>query len=350
MRVFIGEYICGGGFASTPVTDLPAGLLAEGTCMFRAICEDASRCADVVTALDYRLPTQLPACVTAVPIDAEDNVTNQWLQAAADCDSAILIAPETDGILAKLVSAFRADKKNVIAGNASFLDLATDKLQLARCLAKANVSHPVTLATNASPVQQSTQRWILKPVDGCGSSDIERFDSYSQADNQRRRRAGNWIVQTFHPGEPISIAAIVGPNGIQWLPACRQHIDSLGFNYCGGQAPLPESLALRGLKLAEGALHAALAASSQVVDAANAVGYVGIDLVLAENPRDDVVIEINPRLTTSFVGLRHLMKTNLAATMLGLNTAPLLQDPNRTAVQWDSSGQVTFAPDAVALK
>ena len=35
-------------------------------------------------------------------------------------------------------------------------------------------------------------------------------------------------------------------------------------------------------------------------------GYIGVDLVLGHDPegRDDVVIEINPRLTTSYVGLR----------------------------------------------
>ena len=47
-------------------------------------------------------------------------------------------------------------------------------------------------------------------------------------------------------------------------------------------------------------------------------GYVGIDLVLgsAEDGSADVVVEINPRLTTSYVGLRQLLKTNLAAAMI----------------------------------
>jgi predicted ATP-grasp superfamily ATP-dependent carboligase len=48
------------------------------------------------------------------------------------------------------------------------------------------------------------------------------------------------------------------------------------------------------------------------------VGYVGVDLVLgeADDGRDDVVIEVNPRLTTSYVGLRRLVRGNLAAAML----------------------------------
>ena len=47
-------------------------------------------------------------------------------------------------------------------------------------------------------------------------------------------------------------------------------------------------------------------------------GYVGVDLVLGddESGAGDAVIEINPRLTTSYVGLRKLVRENLAAAML----------------------------------
>jgi predicted ATP-grasp superfamily ATP-dependent carboligase len=47
-------------------------------------------------------------------------------------------------------------------------------------------------------------------------------------------------------------------------------------------------------------------------------GYVGIDLILgdATDGSQDVVIEINPRLTTSYVALRQHYRTNLAAAML----------------------------------
>ena len=48
------------------------------------------------------------------------------------------------------------------------------------------------------------------------------------------------------------------------------------------------------------------------------MGYVGVDLVLGDNAdgNGDRVIEINPRLTTSYVGLRAAAQANLAAAML----------------------------------
>jgi predicted ATP-grasp superfamily ATP-dependent carboligase len=44
------------------------------------------------------------------------------------------------------------------------------------------------------------------------------------------------------------------------------------------------------------------------------MGYVGIDMVLTD--RDAVVIEVNPRVTTSYVGLRKVLRPNPAALML----------------------------------
>jgi hypothetical protein len=93
------------------------------------------------------------------------------------------------------------------------------------------------------------------------------------------------------------------------LPACRQRLSADGrFQYLGGSAPLEANLAQRAQRLAEAALDCLPVTQ----------GYVGVDLVLgpAEDGRGDVVVEINPRLTTSYVGLRRLLKTNLAAAMI----------------------------------
>jgi len=45
-------------------------------------------------------------------------------------------------------------------------------------------------------------------------------------------------------------------------------------------------------------------------------GYVGVDVVLGASNDADRVIEINPRLTTSYVGLRRLARFNLAEMLL----------------------------------
>ena len=40
----------------------------------------------------------------------------------------------------------------------------------------------------------------------------------------------------------------------------------------------------------------------------------------ADDGRDDVVVEVNPRVTTSYVGLRAVAKGNLAQTMVAWAT------------------------------
>lgn len=76
--------------------------------------------------------------------------------------------------------------------------------------------------------------------------------------------------------------------------------------------PIAPNLAVRAERLAR----AAVAALPPVS------GYFGIDLILgpATDGTQDVVIEVNPRLTFSYVALRQLATSNLAAAMLAVAT------------------------------
>ncbi|MCH7688058.1 MAG: ATP-grasp domain-containing protein [Planctomycetes bacterium] len=67
-------------------------------------------------------------------------------------------------------------------------------------------------------------------------------------------------------------------------------------------------------------------------------GYVGFDLILQKTNKDQpVIVEINPRLTTSYLGYRELMDENLAERMLF---------PQRfTGTMKSKACQVRFFPD-----
>jgi predicted ATP-grasp superfamily ATP-dependent carboligase len=76
-------------------------------------------------------------------------------------------------------------------------------------------------------------------------------------------------------------------------------------------------------------------------------GYIGIDLVLGNDPRasGDVVIEVNPRLTTSYVGLRAAALGNIADWMIrtASGEAPQVQFSPRP-LEFDVEGNVSFLP------
>jgi predicted ATP-grasp superfamily ATP-dependent carboligase len=73
------------------------------------------------------------------------------------------------------------------------------------------------------------------------------------------------------------------------------------------------------------------------------LGFIGVDMALGDDPegRDDSVIEINPRLTTSYAGLRIASRTNLAQAMLDVaagQTPTLAFD--ETHLEFDADGSV----------
>ena len=103
------------------------------------------------------------------------------------------------------------------------------------------------------------------------------------------------------------------------------------FHYLGGRMPLAQSLAERAIRIARQAMDTV----------AGWRGYVGVDLVLgaAADGSQDYVIEINPRLTTSYVGLRVLAESNLAEALLKAGQGLEVGD-----LRWQS-GSVAFSAD-----
>jgi predicted ATP-grasp superfamily ATP-dependent carboligase len=126
-----------------------------------------------------------------------------------------------------------------------------------------------------------------------------------------------------------SVAFLIGVSKIVALPGTEQRLSRDGsFRYLGGLLPLTPDMSRRAERIAR-----------QAIDAVPGLfGYVGVDLVLGDDGRD-WAIEINPRLTTSYVGLRALAETNLAEVMLRL-----AEGGEPPALRW-RAGPVEFSPD-----
>jgi predicted ATP-grasp superfamily ATP-dependent carboligase len=151
------------------------------------------------------------------------------------------------------------------------------------------------------------------------------------------------IAQPFIEGIPVgvSLVARAGVRGravagaLCVLGVSLQTLRGRVFlEYTGGAAPVRgrhERVAARAARRAAAALQRA---------AGDLRGPVGVDLVLTS--RGAVVIEINPRLTTSFIGLRRLARTNPARYLLdGAAGRPL---PARVALagacRFEAGGRV----------
>lgn len=340
MRVFIAEFVCGGGVSDKGVEEIPGSLRREGSAMLSALVTDVCSVADVVVPVDTRLAPSFEHApnVTAFRIDPLQPLWPQWIKAAADCQAAIIVAPESNGILAKGVAMLRAGGLNVIAGSGDFLRVASDKVQTAKVLHAASVNHPAFVAAGErrfASQMAKFERFVVKPRDGCGTQEVRQFDSFDEAMNCLDE---TMILQQWLPGRAISVSLIATGNRSYFLPAVSQHLHSGSCEYNGGSGPLCEDDQRRAMALA-----------TRVIEAMppTAKGFIGFDLLLGDRPSQDVVIEVNPRLTTSYVGLRRMTNANLAARILDVEHEPIACQVGVDQVHWTAEGEVTVHDDAV---
>lgn len=263
---------------------------------------------------------------------------SQVAELAVGHDRTLIIAPETDGLLAGLVAACESAGAATANCAVDAIRQTTDKLALAQRLESAGVpTIPTRPASSVSPVVLPTG-WsfplVVKPRDGAGSQGVRRIDADSDWPTFPHDTLD--IVQPWIAGQALSMAVLVPRNQAE-SPVClapaRQYIRPDGsFTYEGGEVPAS------GFPVGVIA-SVAIAALSAVPGLA---GYVGVDLVWPTGALGPLVCEINPRLTTSFVGYRELYGPALArALLLGTQFAPA---STGAVVRFTPSGKATSVP------
>ncbi|MBI3468297.1 MAG: ATP-grasp domain-containing protein [Planctomycetes bacterium] len=268
-------------------------------------------------------PKSTPDPLSAARVHAAQTLEDEQRQfdrLASAADWTVVIAPETAGVLLNRCRRVVSLGGRLLGPSPEFVALTSDKHLTAEHLRRADVPSPQGIALSAGDRLPEAFPYpaVLKPCDGAGSQDV-RFIADRLSAHTAPTISVPSRLEHFCPGRAVSVAAMCGPEGCFTLPPCRQHLSGDGrFEYLGGSLPLAqgvitdgaESLSQRAERLARTAL-AALPPP---------FGYVGLDLVLgpASDGTQDFVIEVNPRLTTSYVGLRAAAQSNLAEAMLGI--------------------------------
>jgi len=234
---------------------------------------------------------------------------------AAQSDWTVVIAPELAGRLLDRCRRVAALGGRLLGPEPLLVEIASDKQHTAEFLAAAGVAVPPGIALQPPHSLPADFHYpaVLKPRWGAGSQGVRRIDRFPAHGSEPVEVVCPSRLERYCAGLPASVAFLCGPAGRFPLVPCRQHLSEDGrFDYLGGSLPLERSLARRAVRLAMAAIEAL----------PEPTGYLGIDLVLGPDPggADDVVIEVNPRLTTSYVGLRAAAaeRVNLAAAMLDI--------------------------------
>lgn len=293
--------------------------------MLQAVVEDFARAPCSVLSTQY-----LPGItVQSRPICKQGLSKPVFQRCAADADYTLVIAPELQHLLRSRCSWVLEAGGQLLGSTLEAVNLTSDKLALARFLRQRGVQTPDTWT--AFPVRKPLNgKAVVKPRWGAGSVDTFLVNVTAA----RRQLHRDEIVQPYLPGTPASVAWLIGPGQqVPLLPALQRLSRDGRFRYLGGRLPLPAALAQRAIDLSHKAVNAV----------PGLMGYVGVDIVLGDNMREDYVIEINPRLTTSYLGLRRLAKDNLAEAMLnvvrGIHVPP---------IRW-RKGRIDFSSDGFAM-
>jgi predicted ATP-grasp superfamily ATP-dependent carboligase len=337
MRILIYEFVTGGGWFSVEPNSPAGSLLAEGHAMLTALAGDfmAIDGCEVEILHDVRLaPPSLPS-VTSHDVASAAVERALLAELSSQADWTVLIAPEFDGHLLERVELVEAAGGRLLSPGSQVVALASDKHATAEHLTARDVRGPYGIALEAGdPLPASfVYPAVLKPRDGAGSLGVRLVNAAEEVSIDAPSR-----LEMFCSGTAASVACLCGPREIVPLEPCFQHLAGHGdFTYQGGSLPIDSPLARRARALAVRA----------VSTLPQPHGYLGVDLVLGDDPAgdQDYVIEINPRLTTSYAGLRALSRVNLAGLMIAVaegRAAELCWNASR--VHFSSSGVSHVSP------
>jgi tyramine---L-glutamate ligase len=338
--VLVYEYFTGGGCTAG---ELPAGLAAEAFGILWALLTDFQHLGylHTVAALDPRFEEFVPGLNRfTLPADEVVEVRREvapevFSALLKRCDAVLIVAPETNGILARLTAQAESAGIPVLGSCASAVEIAGNKLECHRLFDKAGLANPRTREIRFAEASSVAKRigfpLVIKPVDGMGSEGVYRVGCIQELAPaleciRRDTSREEILMQVFAHGVPASVSLLICGEECLPLSLNRQLIDP-GLGYSGSEVPFEHSAREYAIELA--------CSAAKLIPGFR--GYVGVDLVLTEGSAQ--LLEINPRLTTSYIGLRQVARTNLAGAIWDACIKGIL--PERVPL----SGHVTIKKD-----
>lgn len=310
MKVLVYEYITGSGGAEMP----SPSLAREGDAMLGALIDDLTEMPDLSLSVlrDSRLPKPVRAHATIAwpTIGLGDDAFHRFTTELGQTDAVWPIAPETAGILEGLCQTVESTGKSLLTSPSSAVRIAASKHATAETLKEQAIpvvpTVPWSPGLNASPYPFPV---VLKADDGVGCEQTRIIRNAVQWDDWARHPAGrNCVLQPLIDGEPLSLSGLFAQGQAVLLSVNRQHIrqrhDTFVFDGC----------TVNAIDRAEGIFSKLL--DRIAVALPGLWGYAGIDLIRKGD--DLTVLEINPRLTSSYPGLKPALGINPARLVMEL--------------------------------
>jgi len=330
-KIFIFEFVSGGGFNQV---DIPPSLYSEGFAMLRTIIADFRKLGfQITTLLDFRINflSQYLEADKIKLVRMNDDYIKLYTECLNECIYCFIIAPEFSNHLYNLTKIAKDNKKLILSIDLDGIVLGAHKLKTYDFFLENKVNTPKTyripLKKKYFDLEFVLQKFnilgspiIIKPEDGVGSESLFYFETKAQIihffedSNHKLDPSRNYILQEYIDGEDLS-ASIINYVSSKKPEAMNQIILSINAQivkfkdsindsindsiYLGGFTPVVD------YELLKDSLEKIL----KSMDFSSFRGYFGIDFIKkADN--SIYFIEINPRLTTSYIGIRNILDYN----------------------------------------
>ena len=285
---------------------------------------------EIVTTVDVRLDTSHLTTASTLAIDASVNPFEIWKVLIKNCDAALIVAPESDGILSKLTHMVEVSGVVNLGCAQCSVNIASNKYDTFIDLKSAGImtiptmmaDEFLTLGFNEASSRQ--RGYVLKPIDGAGCEQTMLFKSQALVQDwlsQNKGQNQHFIVQPFQAGTPASMSMLCR-DGQAWLLSCNQQ----NMVITESQQLKLSGVIVNGLSEQRADFEQLSGRIALAMPTLN--GYVGVDVIVDEN--EFIVVEINPRITTSYISLSESLGCNPMRMILDLADAkkPAFTLPN----------------------
>jgi predicted ATP-grasp superfamily ATP-dependent carboligase len=321
LNLLIFEYVSGGGYTNQK---LSASILSEGYGMLRSLISDCKAAGhNVTTLLDSRLkefnsPNEADQIVST---SSPNEVDEKLKELSSVADAVYVIAPESGQVLEKLVENIEFSGGTSLNCEIDAIKRVSNKMTAYETLERMGLKVPETVLLDIHKKTENIKRLtkelgyplVFKPLDGvsCGGLSLvkdERDIAGAVKKVARESMSKQFIAQKLIGGKAASACVISTGDKAVAVTLNRQLVTLASpdeeSGYYGGAVPFDHSLEKEALRVAQ-----------RVVEGIGGLkGYVGVDMILADE--EPVVLEVNPRLTTSYVGLRRVADFNPAEAIV----------------------------------
>ena len=271
MKILVAEYAVGAGVEE---------FMAEGRAMLNTLVRSFTNCGHEVY-----YPTTGTKLDIGIPVTT-NSFEESLEELSKECDAGLVVAP--DEILSDLTTILEKNTANLGCPPES-VKLCADKLKCTAVLEKNNIPVPETIRNGVYDGD-----FVVKPRFGCASDETYRSNSGTLKNG--------FIATSFIEGEHISASIITGKTQLP-ITVNRQLIEiNTDISYNGGIVPYHSE---RETEIIETAKNTAKELGCK--------GYVGVDIVLADKP---YVVDVNPRPTSSIIGIAKVLDTEIADLIL----------------------------------